>query len=1570
MRKTAEFFLEMFKLSLFVVGGGYAIIAVADDVCAKKKWTEEGELYDSLPVFQMIPGLIATHAAVYVGRKIAGAAGAVAGVIAVALPSVAIFTAVSVSYGAFPVDSPVLTSAFAGLRSALVGIISATLVRGWKRSVPDVFAATVMLSSLAALFSGVPVSLVVLAAVFAGVAETYFFPKGASKRFFRSSFLPLAVFLKYGALCFGGGFVLVPMYFEDFVGPGAPYLNIPESAFADLMSLTQMTPGPIGVNAATFFGYTLAGVPGAVIASAALLLPGSLLAYFAFASLERLRENRFVRGVMRGARPSSAALMLFALFVFSGTCLWSSDEGLDFVSVVIAAVSALVVMKKKINMILLSVVAAIAAAVLKAEPVTAEKYPDADIVALEETERVAYAPDGTYESVSESRVKILTERGRRTKSSLSLYYSKRYGEAAIEYVGITGADGKERAVDVSSSMKESTDNSSMDANIYDPLDRVIKCNVPGLRVGDVLRVRSRRKALKPRCKDAWSDFSVMEWTYPVLKSVYEVKSPKERPLAKIAVRNPLGNVRKSEKTLPDGSVLHTFVAENSPRCFPEADMPPLYTQVQSVRVSTVGSWQELSRWYWKLCEGHMAKTNAAMAAFVSAAAAECSGRDLMRRIFRFVSQEIRYMGLTMEDTSPGYEPHDVDITFDNRYGVCRDKAVLLAAMLRLAGFKAFPVLIHAGAKMDPEVPQPFFNHAIAAVEEKPGAGYILMDPTDESTVDMFPSYLGDKSYLVARSEGDVLRLAPVQPPSHNSLFIDSDCSVSSDGSLFLESRVSCRGINDIAYRHALVRRTREERINLFTRILRSVFPGAEVLRCAFASDDMSDTEKPLDFNLAVRIPGGVIKGKTGEELTLPFLGEKLGLANFLFRDNMSLEKRKYPLVLTSTAGISEKVRITLDEKSGEWLSPEKRLESSVDGVYSLVRTLSLTGGVMTATRDIEVSAVELSPGQYGALRSALEKSESFGRRRPVFAFDREAGADTRTILSSSATSVFSDREWVTTNVFVRKILSYAGKKESAELSFSYNPAVERIDVTHACVSNVDGRVTAVSAREKNEMDASWAAQSPRYPASKTLVVNLPSVEIGSVVSWTVVHAVTNSPVPFRSTYLFDSFDPLDRRVVRVDGWTRDEKNARRLVKEPSLPDARLWRDRETVVKGGFDSVRRDLETAVDVESLPPTDLPGIEGDDVLSIRNWMAKNVRVTGPSMWEIPLERHQTPPQDVIRERYASRFDYIRTLVSLLRGAGHDADIVIAADNASDEKSLRVLDKTEEPSVGSFRYALCRVREGRSFFPWFSGEEKTFFIGTENEYAPLGPTAYAGCDYYDPRDGVFGVVTPVDPSFEDETREKRRYDVREDGSVEVTVSSEIYGSAVSLFRRRYKEILPEDLRRHHAELLCSVSQAAEAVGDLEFDTEGYPAKRVFKCRVPGFAVVSGDLMKIELPPMPCSVPSLEGLSRVSPVQADACDKSISETVVRFPPGYVIEECVPRPFSFASPDDASGWMRQEVSTRVLDGRLVVSVVRTLDARESRVYPASTAPLFFGWRAISSSRASRTVTARRKGSAE
>ena len=132
MKIYFQLFVELFRIALFVIGGGYAILAVADQVFAKRKWTRDGELLDELPVFQMVPGIIATHTAVYIGRKMAGWKGAVVGVVAVALPSVIIFTLVSMGYDSLPLENPHVVHASVGLRCALTGIVGATVVRSFQ----------------------------------------------------------------------------------------------------------------------------------------------------------------------------------------------------------------------------------------------------------------------------------------------------------------------------------------------------------------------------------------------------------------------------------------------------------------------------------------------------------------------------------------------------------------------------------------------------------------------------------------------------------------------------------------------------------------------------------------------------------------------------------------------------------------------------------------------------------------------------------------------------------------------------------------------------------------------------------------------------------------------------------------------------------------------------------------------------------------------------------------------------------------------------------------------------------------------------------------------------------------------------------------------------------------------------------------------------------------------------------------------------------------------------------------------------------------------------------------------
>jgi len=351
-------FREFFAISLFVVGGGYAILAVADQTFGRRlKWLKEGELVDKLPVFQMVPGLIAGNTAIYTGRKLAGRLGATVALLGVALPSFLVFLAVTMGFANLPQDNPWLNGAFLGLRSALTGIVAATLVKSWRRTVKDAFGYVIAIATILFLIPlGVNPLFVIVGAMLIGIVrqfanglDVFNVPKALNnpntlktpKTLIRewvwmggvvlflavSAWFHLSIllaFLKFGCVAFGGGFVLVPMYVTEFTGPAAPLLQLPMEEFSNLIALTQTTPGPVSVNAATFFGYRLGGVSGAAVATAALLLPSYILLPMVLSGLENGRDNRLVKGLLAGVRPATNALLVTALLIFAKMSVLSS----------------------------------------------------------------------------------------------------------------------------------------------------------------------------------------------------------------------------------------------------------------------------------------------------------------------------------------------------------------------------------------------------------------------------------------------------------------------------------------------------------------------------------------------------------------------------------------------------------------------------------------------------------------------------------------------------------------------------------------------------------------------------------------------------------------------------------------------------------------------------------------------------------------------------------------------------------------------------------------------------------------------------------------------------------------------------------------------------------------------------------------------------------------------------------------------------------------------------------------------------------------------------------------------
>ena len=125
-------------------------------------------------------------------------------------------------------------------------------------------------------------------------------------------------FAKIGAFSFGGGYAMIPLISEEIVESRA-WLSMPE--FVDVISLSQATPGPIGINAATYVGYKVAGFWGSVCATVGVVVPSFIIMMALGCLFYKYRDVGFVKDILKGVRPVVVALVLTAAVTVASTSL-------------------------------------------------------------------------------------------------------------------------------------------------------------------------------------------------------------------------------------------------------------------------------------------------------------------------------------------------------------------------------------------------------------------------------------------------------------------------------------------------------------------------------------------------------------------------------------------------------------------------------------------------------------------------------------------------------------------------------------------------------------------------------------------------------------------------------------------------------------------------------------------------------------------------------------------------------------------------------------------------------------------------------------------------------------------------------------------------------------------------------------------------------------------------------------------------------------------------------------------------------------------------------------------------
>lgn len=353
-----------FRVGLTAYGGPAIVAQIRQMAVLKKKWLTEDEFQESLAFCQTLPGPIAVQTAAHIGWRLYGGLGAALVEIFYILPTFILMLGLSAAYFRYE-HLPLVGAIFHGLGAVVAGIVADSILSMTPSALKDWRGVVIACAAAAGFFSHVNVLLVLSGAAVVGLVLTPAPPVSKNAKNSREQrllgppfrwkatafliFLALlfaafvalsrfaspvypalgAVMAKINLLSFGGGYTAIALMYDQVVTSHA-WLSAKE--FIDGLALGQITPGPVTITA-TFIGYRLGGLVGALFATLCVYIPSALLLVLLAPQFARIRGFTAVQRAVRGLLAAFIAMLFFVLWQVGSASLQ------DFTTVAMALIA-------------------------------------------------------------------------------------------------------------------------------------------------------------------------------------------------------------------------------------------------------------------------------------------------------------------------------------------------------------------------------------------------------------------------------------------------------------------------------------------------------------------------------------------------------------------------------------------------------------------------------------------------------------------------------------------------------------------------------------------------------------------------------------------------------------------------------------------------------------------------------------------------------------------------------------------------------------------------------------------------------------------------------------------------------------------------------------------------------------------------------------------------------------------------------------------------------------------------------------------------------------------------------
>ncbi|MCB9225406.1 MAG: chromate efflux transporter [Crocinitomicaceae bacterium] len=355
-----------FKLGCFAFGGPAAHIALMEEeVVSKRKWMSKEHFLDLIGATNLIPGPNSTEMTMHCGHERAGYAGLIIAGLSFIFPAIIItgFLAfIYIEYGQIPAIAPF----FIGIKPAVLAIILSAIIKLGKKALKNVELWVIGIAVLVfALFGFNEVFLLLIAGILGAI---YFTIKANSTTTEKKSLLPFLLvngvastatslttikifwtFLKVGSVLYGSGYVLFAYLDVELVEAG--WLS--RQQLLDAIAIGQFTPGPV-LSSATFIGYQLNGIWGALAATTGIFLPSFIFVLILNPLIPKMRKSVFLSHFLNSVNVAAVSIMAGVLYIMT------IETVIDWRSILIAGISTfLTFFVPKVNAILTIMIGAL-----------------------------------------------------------------------------------------------------------------------------------------------------------------------------------------------------------------------------------------------------------------------------------------------------------------------------------------------------------------------------------------------------------------------------------------------------------------------------------------------------------------------------------------------------------------------------------------------------------------------------------------------------------------------------------------------------------------------------------------------------------------------------------------------------------------------------------------------------------------------------------------------------------------------------------------------------------------------------------------------------------------------------------------------------------------------------------------------------------------------------------------------------------------------------------------------------------------------------------------------------------